>query len=89
MFGEMSIILSQLFRDRALILTQFRADVFEAGQCFDTAQSVVIGDRLLQIGSHESLDDYGARDVVRIQHALVEQCLDSVPGQQRAGLIST
>src|SRR5205814_5632664 len=89
LFGEMGIILTQLFRDRALVLTQFFADVFKTGQRFDAAQTVKIGDGLLQIGGNESLNDHGAGSVLFIQDALVEQCLDSIPGKERAGLISS
>ena len=31
LFGEIDIILSQLFRDCVLVLAQLRSDVFEAG----------------------------------------------------------
>ena len=58
-FREIGIILSQVFRDRALVLAKLCADVFEAGQRFDTAQTVIIGDRLLQVGRDKSFDDHG------------------------------
>ena len=41
----------------------------------------------MQISGDESLDDHGARGVLFIQHAFVEQCLDAVPGKKRTDLV--
>ena len=48
----------------------------------------MIGDRVLQIGGDESFDDHGARCVLLVQHAFVEQRLDSIPRQKRTDLVS-
>src|SRR6478672_10812971 len=84
----MGIILSQVFRDHALIFAQLRADVFEAGERFDTAQTVIISDRLLQVGRDKSLDNHSTRRVLLIEHTFIEQGLNSTPGKQGTGLIS-
>src|SRR5215469_16798479 len=60
LFVEIGIILSQLFWNCPLVFTKLRADILESGQRFDTAQTVIIGDRLLQLGCDQSFDDHGA-----------------------------
>src|SRR5439155_24706731 len=88
LFREIDIILSQLFWDCPLVLPELCADVLKAGQRFDTAQTIMLRDRLLQIGRDKSFDNHSARCVLLIEHTFVEQCLDSIPGMDRTRLIS-
>ena len=59
--GKISITLSQLFGDGALIIRQFRADVLKTSQRLHTAHAVMIGDCVLEIGGDESFNYYSVR----------------------------
>src|SRR5205823_7821388 len=87
LFAEIDILLAHVFGKRLLVFAQLRSDVFETGQCFDAAQTVMLCDSLLQIGSDKCFDDHGARCVFLVEDALIKQRLGTIVGKERADLI--
>ena len=80
--------MAHVFGKRLLVFAQLRSDVFETGQRFDAAQTVVLCDSLLQIGSDKCFDDHGARGVFLVEDALIKQRLGTIVGKERADLIA-
>ena len=58
---------------RALVLAQFRTDIFETGERFNRAQTIVFRDCLLQIGRDERFDNDAAIGVAFIEHSAFEK----------------
>src|SRR5207253_10372934 len=75
LFAKLDIILAHVFGKRPLVFAQLRSDVFETGQRFDAAQTVMFRNRLLQIGGDKCLDDDRARCVFLVEDALIKQRL--------------
>ena len=88
LFAKVDIILAHVFGKCLFVFAQLRSNVFETGQRFDAAQTVMFRDGLLQIGGDKCFDDHGARRVSLIEDALIKQRLGPVVGKKRADLIT-
>ena len=88
LFAKVDIILAHVFGKCLFVFAQLRSDVFETGQCFDAAQTVMFCNRFLQIGSDKCFDDHGARCVFLVEDALIKQRLATIVGKERADLIT-
>src|SRR5213076_1698143 len=84
LFAKIDILSAHVFGKRLLVFAQLCSDVFETGQRFDAAQTVVLCDSLLQIGRDKCFDDHGARRVFFVENVLIKQRLGTIVGKERA-----
>src|SRR5450432_2277561 len=85
---QIAIFFMDVSRERALVLEQLRADVFETGKCFDTAQTKFFRDRFFQIGGDKGFNNDAAGSVFCIEDALSEERLRAVVSDQGPDLIA-
>src|ERR1051325_5263129 len=66
LLGQVAVLFLNFGRKRTLVLSQLGPDILKSREGLDAAKSVMLGDRLLQVGCHECLDNNSAGGVLLI-----------------------